>query len=719
MYYIDISIIIIAILVILYYAVTNIVKRYQIAVNRLFFVICITAILLLSSMLYQFIQVNSPYLTQAGRIIYFLLIVLTLLLFRFVQIFPRWEKRAPAWLIVLPILAGAAIALLTLFSDLIIQKVTYTGSLNFTFGRLFILYVVILGLSNLGSFTVLLSKTRTMENESFKYQLFYLYQGINASLIIILIVLFLLPLAFAISGLSNTGLIISGMIIISVLHYAIIDERVVDFKQYYLRAIYWITIAALLFIPVYLLVTYKSIFTFSGQQIPIVIIALIIFLYLFLFFRTISPRIAKLFRKEYYDLERNVDEFFEELAQISDNEEDEQYWDKFFSSTIDKLETRFAISRASFYLYNSTSKEFVYSYSFGDKIKLAEINESHELIIALREHHGVLARSMLFTEEIFSMHRDALLKIFNDAGIQVILPFFNYEKEMIGLLFIGQLKNNKSYSNTILSVLELYRIQFELTLANSILLEEVKATQITKHDKIVVKSIKKKVKPKKLKQIDGIRMSSLYIDNSEYGGDFFDSVVISPQELCIFIANTLDLGVESSMLALELYTVLHMQPEKYHLPEQMLNTMNWVIATSRFSEKYVPAFSCIFSSSSQELLYASAAFNPLIFFDYDSELFSELETRGVPIGIDRNFSYESESIKVSSNSIGVLYSDGLHSSFNKEGESYSLGRIKDMIRLNKDETPAVLARKVYADFQNFVKETKPINDVSLIIFKII
>jgi sigma-B regulation protein RsbU (phosphoserine phosphatase) len=695
------------------------VKRYQIAVNRLFFVICITSILLLSSMLFQFIQVNSSHLTQAGRISYFLLIIITVLLFHFVQIFPRWEKRTTTWLIVLPILAGAAISLLTLFSDLIIHKVTYAGSLNFTFGKLFILYVAIFGLINFASFIVLLFKTRTMENQSFKYQLFYLYQGINVSLMIILIVLFLLPLVFNIYEYRNIGLIISGMIIISGLHYAIIDERVVDLKQYYLKILYWITIVIFLIVPVYLIMHYKSIFAFSGQRIPTVIIALLIFTYLFLFFRTISPRIEKLFRKEYFDLERNVNEFFEELTQISDDEDDEQYWDKFFSNTIDKLETRFDISRASFYLYNSTRKEFLYSYSFGDKIKLTEINETHELILALKEHHGVLPKSLLFTEEMFSTHKDPLLKIFNEAGIQVILPFFNYEKEMVGLLFIGQLKNNKSYSHTLLSVLELYRIQFELTLANSILLEEVKATQIAKHDKIVVKSIKKKVKPKKLKQIDGIRLSSLYIDNSEYGGDFFGSVLISPQELCIFIANTLDLGVESSMLALELYTVLHMRPEKYHLPEQMLNTMNWVISTSRFSEKYVPAFSCIFSSSSQELLYSSAAFNPLIFFDYGSELFSELDTKGVPIGIDRNFSYESESIKVSSNSIGVLYSDGLNSAFNKDGDSYSLGRIKDIIRLNKDETPAVLARMVYTDFQNFVKDTKLINDVSLIIFKII
>ncbi len=709
---------VLAVLLILYYAVINIVKRYQIAVNRLFFVTCITAILLLSSMLFLLIRSDFPHLTLVGRISFSLLIITTELLFHLAQISPRWEKRSPAWLIVLPILAGAAISLLTLFSDLIIYEVTFKGRLQYTLGKLFIVYAAFLVLLILGSFIILLHKTRIMENESFKYQLQYLYHGINISLIIIFVAVFLLPLVFDISEYRNIGLIISGMIVISGINYAVIDERVIDFKQYYLKILYWFIIVTFLTVPVFLLLHYKSIFAISVKQIPAVIIALFIFIYLFLFFRIVKPYIEKQFRKEYLNLERNVNEFFEELTQTTDTKEDEQYWDKFFSNTIEKLETRFGISRASFYLYNSTSKEFLYSYSVGDKIKLTNIDETNELIVALKTYHGILTRSMLFTEDQFSNYKEPLLKIFNEADIQAILPFFNYDKEMIGLLFTGPLKNNKPYSYTLLSVLELYRIQFELTLANAILLEEVKVTQIAKHDKIVIKSIMKNVKPKKLKQINGIRMSSLYIDNSEYGGDYFDSVLISPQELCIFIADTLDFGVESAMIALELYTVLHTQPEKYHLPEQILNTMNWVIATSRFSEKYAQAFSCIFASSSQELIFSSAAFNPLIFFDYTSELFSELDTKGVPIGIERNFSYKSQSIKTSSNSIGILYSDGFNSAFNENGEAYSLGRIKDMIRLNKDESPAVLTRTIYTDFKNFVKGTKLIDDISLIVFKI-
>ena len=69
-------------------------------------------------------------------------------------------------------------------------------------------------------------------------------------------------------------------------------------------------------------------------------------------------------------------------------------------------------------------------------------------------------------------------------------------------------------------------------------------------------------------------------------------------------------------------------------------------------------------------------------------------------------------------SIGLLYSDGITSATSGNGDNYTIGRIKDIVRLNKEDTPAVLIRKVYSDFKNFVQDTKLESDASLIILSI-
>jgi len=50
--------------------------------------------------------------------------------------------------------------------------------------------------------------------------------------------------------------------------------------------------------------------------------------------------------------------------------------------------------------------------------------------------------------------------------------------------------------------------------------------------------------------------------------------------------------------------------------------------------------------------------------------------------------------------------------------SYAVGRIKDIIRINKDESPAILVRKIVSDLRSFVDERPIPEDVSLVVFRL-
>jgi sigma-B regulation protein RsbU (phosphoserine phosphatase) len=97
----------------------------------------------------------------------------------------------------------------------------------------------------------------------------------------------------------------------------------------------------------------------------------------------------------------------------------------------------------------------------------------------------------------------------------------------------------------------------------------------------------------------------------------------------------------------------------------------------------------------------------------------EFDTKGIPIGIDRNFNYETKNIELPSGSIGFVYSDGLTSAINGEGNTYQLGRVKDILRAAPDDTAAILTRKIFDDFSEFTGSNKHSSDVSGIVFKII
>ncbi|MDY6935338.1 MAG: SpoIIE family protein phosphatase [Spirochaetota bacterium] len=715
---IEISIIIIAIIINLYFSFTNIINRYRFTVNRLFALISFLGAILSSSFLYIILFPDSENLSIAGKSSLGTLLLVCILVFCLSEIYPRWEKKTSDWFIILSLIPGIVVCLLTVFTDLIIVEIGYDESLRYTLGILFPILPATFGVYFIGSYSILLYKYKYLENESFKYQLFHFLMGINVGALCFLILTVIFPLFLNVTIFRNIGISLSSILLLIVSNYAVSDDRLLDFKQFYLKLVYWLILLVIILFPIYSGLEYYNWLIISKYSIPPLGIAILLSLFPFLLFRYISPQVEKLLQKRYKSLERAFNESLEEITNITNPNDKREDWDTILKNTINSIQTKLKIADASLYLYNVEEYKFSLSYGFGDAIKIYEINEDSDLALCLKEHKILIEKSMLFTDETLSKYKESLLNIFNEKSIQIALPLFNHEKTLIAILLLGRLQNRKPYLTDFLSLLETYRIQLSISLANSIIQNEMKVTQIIKHDKTVVTTIKKKIIPKRLKQIDGIRISSFFLDNSEYGGDYFDSVRIAADKLGIFMTNTSDTGVDSGILALEIYSVLQTQMTKYSSPERLLNNINRVVSSSRFSDKYAQASYLVYSSSSNELKFSNAAYNPLILLDVDEMNFQELDVDGIPLGIDLNFSYRSKNFRVRPNTIGVSYSNGILAAINKNGENYSIERLKKIITNNINDTPTMLIRNIYSDFSNFVKGTELLNDASLIIFRI-
>jgi len=278
----------------------------------------------------------------------------------------------------------------------------------------------------------------------------------------------------------------------------------------------------------------------------------------------------------------------------------------------------------------------------------------------LTHRRKIIDRSILYTDSGLLEYRSSALDLMRQNGIHVLIPCYNQENDLVAILCLGHLISGKPYSYNLLSVLDLYRIQLGNTLSNALQIESVKTEQVDVHDRMVVSAIKKRIIPTVLPRIRGIRISSFYMDNSSYGGDYYDAVELGPDMMALIMADTTDAGVESSLLGLQLYSAFHSISAGYDSPEKILHMMNWVVSTSQYSEMYANANCIVFHAPTREIRYVNAAFSPLILFDGQKDNYIELDTKGVPLGIERDFIYESRTYKAGSPTIGFLYSNGFN-----------------------------------------------------------
>lgn len=708
----ELATLIILSLIALYFAIRHVVgKRYSVQLvfslaniaAAVFF--SVNAVLLWSESL-DWISTFMKISQAAG-------LVMVQMAFHFAQIYPRWEKAPSSAMIIFSALPAEIIIVL-----LFIQE--YIGAQNIVsasvLGFIDTLYNVGIGGYIAAGIAVLVYKTKNLQNISFRSQILQLGVGYAMSAAIFIISEYVLPKFFNVTLGAVFGTASASFLWLIIVHHALIHEKTLNLSRFYREIIFWLVFFTVLVVPSYLIMYFGKHEITAGNPIPVEGIALMMFLYLFLTYRFLKPLLQKIITRSDVAFENVVNEFFERIAQLSSEEKGEAFWDVFLENSILPLETKFGIDAASLYMINAEGK-YELGYSFGQKMNPGEIIPGNDIYECVRENGRPLHVSFFYSDETLQKYMLVREKMERN-DIVLMLPFFNQERALVGILFLGRHKGGVYYPQELLNFFDTFRIQFELTLSNALMLEEVKRMQLQEHESLVVRSIKKRLLPAELPTIEGVRVSSLYVDNSDTGGDYLDTVVIGKNRVGLFMCDASDAGVESGVLLLELYSVLHNQPEKWETPDKMLNAMNWVITTSRYTKRYVPAFYCIYDRTAKEISISGAAFNPIILYDMRKDEFIEYDAKGVPLGIEKNYSYEVKKIKVAGDTVGFIYSDGITTAVNRNGLTYSIGRIKDLIRLNKDNTPAILARKIYTDFISFTEGVQMKSDASILIFKI-
>ncbi len=488
-----------------------------------------------------------------------------------------------------------------------------------------------------------------------------------------------------------------------------------DFQKFY-KIITAYTLAFIIFfIPVYFFIRIYDTYSHISQG-GVYIKSGVIFIYLVISYRIISPYIIKFRTGRLQDLLHAINKTLMPVNELKKFSDMDTFWEYITNDNFQNLKYTLGIQSAYFMLINRKENIFQFTYGYGPDLNFQFIDGNSEIAEYLTTHEGVFEKSFLISNTPVNNINQEILDFFNNNGIEISMVFKNMSDHIIGFLLLGKIEGNKSYTSDHLAALEIFRIKIQNLLITGLILDEVTAEQVAEHDKIVVSTVKKRIIPEELASIPGIRISSFNINNSSYGGDYFDSVKIASDKTAIFIADTSYSGIDSALSGMELFSILHSRTLVFNSPEKILNTMNQVIKTSRMTSGFTKC-SCIIISSDGNFSFANAGHNNLMIYEPEKNFFTEVETEDIPLGMEMEHRYSFTTGRLRDGAIGILYSHGLFSSSNDNDENFSMDKIKEKIIKYSKETPAVLAREIYSDYNSFIGERPQQTDVTLVIFK--
>jgi len=514
--------------------------------------------------------------------------------------------------------------------------------------------------------------------------------------------------------LSNPLLSGPPLLILIIFHHVVYNFKNSNLNQYYIDSAVAGTTFLILLIPVLVLMELGN----TGlipEQIHFSIKGIASFALMALIYRATGDIRHKIHNKKYSELVGIVNRILMSVDDIKHFSDTESFWNTLTKDSIAGLKETMGVTSTYFLLPSRRENGYRYTYGYGPELTPSFFSFDSRISDFLSSIETIFEKSYILTDPEIEPP-DEIIDFLHRNNIEIAMSFRSMSDNITGFLLLGRLENGEPYTAEHISAFELYRIKLQNLLTTGLILDEVTAEQVEEHDTIVVQTIKNRITPVEMPVIEGIRISSISLDNSPDGGDYFDAVKIAKDKISIFISDLEYSGIDSAILGLELFSIFHTRSFIFNSPEKVLNMMNQVIKTSRISGKTARA-ACTILSSQGDILHSGASFNPLIIYDTDRNEFTEIDSPGIPLGEDMDTRYQLTTGRLRDKSIGLIFSKGLLSSRSSEGEFFTIDMAKEVIVKFSRETPSVITRELYEKFRSFTGTAKQLEDVSIIIFK--
>ncbi len=690
----------------------HIVKRRKFTINRIF--ILLTSALLVQYSLMIAVDIFPAPVSEFGlvRILIFIPVLIFTLMFLISFLYPleRMRNNLFPMAIALVLIAADIALIIPASGNLSFEKLMGVPKTNLTAIQL----GIVLLLMAADPLILLLKISRHSMNRIRNTAIFYI-GGVLFSYTLFISIYFVGYFLYGITLMQNPFISIPVIYLLVCTSYLLIDLRNNDFPKFYRESVMIFISFAVYATPVYFFLVNADRFSFTPLA-AVLVKSSAIFTWLVISYRILSPVRAFVLYRNLNRLKDEVNNILvpvHELRKITDME---KFWSFITKDNFQGLQNGFGIQSAYFMLISRKDRGYNFTYGFGPGIDPDFLSRESSIVKQLSSYSGVFEKSYLLTDINLAGAEQDINEFFTRNNLEGAIPFRNLSDVVVGFLFLGSRAGKKGFNADMISALEIFRIKLQNLLTTGLILDEVTADQVNDHDRIVVDTVKKRITPDEMISIPGVRISSFNINNASSGGDYIDSVKVGKDSSIIFISDTSYSGIDSALIALQQYSILHSRTMIFNSAEKVLNTMNQVLKTSRISGSFVKS-ACVIISSDGNFTYSSASFNPLVIYDSETGNADEVDAPGIPLGIEMDYRYTMTSAKLREGSIGVLYSDGLITTSGSSGETFTSDRIKDIVVRFARQNPSIITREIYRELNRLAGTAKQINDISVIVFK--
>jgi len=113
-------------------------------------------------------------------------------------------------------------------------------------------------------------------------------------------------------------------------------------------------------------------------------------------------------------------------------------------------------------------------------------------------------------------------------------------------------------------------------------------------------------------------------------------------------------------------------------PAEVLNGLNYAFQMTEATTKFITMWYAVYIPRKDTLIFAGAGHPPLLIYEKITKPV-RISSRNIMIGVEKNYNYQSDRIKLGKNSIIYMYTDGVYEVTQSNGKMMTLEDLEDYL----------------------------------------
>lgn len=207
----------------------------------------------------------------------------------------------------------------------------------------------------------------------------------------------------------------------------------------------------------------------------------------------------------------------------------------------------------------------------------------------------------------------------------------------------------------------------------------------------------------------------------EVGGDLYDFFWVTPDQLCVVVADVSDKGAPAALYMSRAKAVIRVLATQVKQatgeilsPAELVASANQELCQDNPHAMFVTLFLCLIDARTGKVEWCNAGHNSPYLTTADGGLTLFKRSCNLPAGIEPTFSGVSETSRFASGATLFIFTDGITEAMNSNNELFGSDRLETALRAHASHGPREMVGAVIEEVRRFTGGIPPSDDITAV-----